>query len=169
MTLGECEKALMAFTDDCEFLLDRLSEEMQDAPRPSPGLFAKIIAGACSHVPVLDKAGKHTRVARLIEVGAWTDAALALIELELPAWRLRRLVCDSGEWFCSLSRHPCLPPDLDDTADASHEVAALAILRAFVEARRIDGVALQVVSPVPRIRTEAAGADDTGVCCDNFA
>jgi hypothetical protein len=158
----------MAFAADYGVLLDRLGEETRDALRPSPGLFAKIIAGACSHVPVPDKAGKQTWVARLIEAGAWTDAALALIELELPAWRLRRLICESGEWFCSLSRHPDVPLELDDTADANHEVPALAILRAFVEARRMDGVALHVVSAVPRIQKETIGAD-TFVCCDNFA
>ena len=59
---------------------------------------------------------------------AWNDAALALVELELPAWKLRRLVHENGKWHCSLSRHPNLPVALDDTATASHEVLPLAIL-----------------------------------------
>jgi hypothetical protein len=33
--------------------------------------------------------GKATRVRQLIAAEAWTDAALALIELELPQWKLR--------------------------------------------------------------------------------
>ena len=28
-------------------------------------------------------------------------AALALVELELPAWKLRRLIYEDGEWLCS--------------------------------------------------------------------
>ena len=87
---------------------------------------------ACTRLPAV----KATRIDQLIEAGAWGEAALALIELELPAWKLRRLVYEDGQWLCSLSRQPNLPVALDDTADASHEVLPLAILRAFVEARR---------------------------------
>jgi hypothetical protein len=74
---------------------------------------------ACTRLP----AGKAARIDQLIDAGAWNDAALALIELELPAWKLRRLVYEDGEWLCSLSRQPNLPLALDDTADARHEVA----------------------------------------------
>jgi hypothetical protein len=49
------------------------------------------------------KAGKAARIDQLIKAGAWSDAALTLIELELPAWKVRRLVYEDGEWFCSLS------------------------------------------------------------------
>src|SRR6476659_10952614 len=76
------------------------------------------------------------RIDQLIEARAWDDAALALIELELPAWKLRRLVYEDGEWLCSLSSHPNLSVALDDTVDARHEVLPLAILSAFIEARR---------------------------------
>jgi len=38
------------------------------------------------------------RIDQLIEARAWNDAALALVELELPAWKLRRLVYEDGEW-----------------------------------------------------------------------
>jgi len=37
----------------------------------------------------------------LIESEAWTEAALALVELELPLWKLRRLVHEEGIWLCS--------------------------------------------------------------------
>jgi hypothetical protein len=53
----------------------------------------------------------------------------------------------------------------DDTADGQHEVAPLAILSAFVEARRTSGVACETDSPVmPQLREW-----DNAVCCDNFA
>jgi hypothetical protein len=49
------------------------------------------------------------RVNQLIEAGAWADATLAMVELELPYWNLRRLVHEDGEWLCSLSKQPNLP------------------------------------------------------------
>ena len=66
-------------------------------------------------------------------MGAWTDAALALIELELPQWRVRRLAYDDGEWYCSLSRGRELPDWLDQPVEGRHADLALAILSAFVE------------------------------------
>jgi hypothetical protein len=60
------------------------------------------------------------RIERLIDYGAWTDAALALLELELPHWQLRRLVYDDGEWHCALSRQRELPEWLDDRSIESH-------------------------------------------------
>jgi hypothetical protein len=38
----------------------------------------------------MKRAGKAARIDQLIEAGAWIDAALALVDFELPAWRLRR-------------------------------------------------------------------------------
>ena len=102
--------------------LDRLTEQLRLAPALTADLVSNVVAGACTRIPVLNKAGKATRrLDQLIEAGAWSDAALALIELELPAWKLRRLVYEDGEWFCSLSKQPNLPVALDDTADACHE------------------------------------------------
>ena len=109
--------------------------------------------------------GRVDRIDRLIAASAWTDAAFALIALELPAWRLRRLAYEDGEWHCALSRQPNLPAMLDDTADASHELMPLAILRAFLQARRMAEFAPQAISTVPQIEI---GADNI-MCCDNFA
>jgi hypothetical protein len=155
----------MAFAADYEILFDRLGEALREAPTPGSDLFAKIIASACTRIPLLGKAGKATRIGQLIEVGAWTEAALALIELELPAWKLRRLVYENGEWLCSLTRQPNLPLTLDDGVDAVHEVLPLAILQAFVEARRVGGTADVAVSVVPQLRQ----AGEPLLCCDNFA
>ena len=155
----------MVFAADYAVLYDRLDEELRFALQPTPDLFAKIVGGACSRIAGLSKSAKATQIDRLIKSNAWTDAALALLELELPAWQLRRLVCESGEWACSLSRQPNLPATLDDTADARHELMPLAILLAFVQARRTTEVTRQVVSAVPAVQS----AMDELVCCDNFA
>ena len=153
----------MAFTGDREVLFDRLDDELRQAPAPAPGLFAKIVAAACSRIPLMW--GKGERVDRLIAAGAWTDAALALLALELPAWTMRRLAYDGGEWVCSLSRQPNLPEALDDTADGSHASMPLAILRAFLQARRMADVAPRAASSVPQIAVGAGAA----ICCENFA
>ena len=155
----------MAFAADYEVLFDRLDEELRLASQPTLDLFANIIGSACSRIPILSKSGKAAKIDRLIESEAWTDAALALIELELPAWQLRRLICENGEWICSLSRRPNVPAALDDTVDAVHEVMPLAILLAFLQARRGPGIAAHAVAAVPAIAPSANGL----ICCDNFA
>ena len=92
--------------------------------------------------------------------------ALALIELELPQWQLRRLVHDDGEWICSLSKQPNLPAEFDDTVDTSHEVLSLALLTAFLEAKRQPLGARAVRSPAaPQVKQTL----NQVVCCDNFA
>jgi len=155
----------MAFAADYEILFDRLDEELRFAPQPTLDLFANIIASACSRIPILSKSGKAAKIDRLIESGAWTDASLALIELELPVWKLRRLVCENGEWICSLSRQPNVPAALDDTVDAVHDAMPLAILLAFLQARRMTGIAAHRVAAVPAVVPAANGL----ICCDNFA
>jgi hypothetical protein len=114
---------------------------------------------------VLRQSGKAFRIDRLIEAGAWTEAALALIELEIPAWKVRRLVCENGEWLCSLSRQLSVPIELDDNVEASHEVLALAVLRALVEARQRSIAAPGTISAAP----DALPTSDAMICCDNFA
>jgi hypothetical protein len=88
-----------------------------------------------------------------------------LVELELPQWKLRRIVHDNGEWHCSLSRQPQLPFGLDDIAKASHEILALAILMTLLEARRAAAVNTAGRAAVPQVRSEPIPA----LCCDNFA
>jgi hypothetical protein len=146
--------------------LDALEEQLRRAPALTRDLISIVIAGACTRFPVMKRAGKVPRIDQLIEAGAWDDAALALIELELPAWKLRRLVYEDGEWLCSLSRQPNLPVALDDTADASHEVLPLAILSAFVEAcRRASAMRETSLPTVPPVRRTSGHA----ICCDNFS
>jgi hypothetical protein len=145
--------------------LDRLTDQLRLAPALTADLISNVVADACTRLPVLNKTRKAARLDQLIEAGAWSDAALALIELELPAWRLRRLVYEDGEWFCSLSKQPNLPAAIDDTADARHEVLPLAILSAFVEARRSTNAARELSPPtVPQVRPTSGYV----ICCDNF-
>jgi hypothetical protein len=159
---------VMAFTADHELLLDRIDEEMRLAAKPALHLFAKIIGSACRHIPILKRSKNAGRIGRLIEAEAWTDCALALVELELPGWHMRRLVYEGGEWLCSLSRQPDLPLELDDTVDASHEVPALAVLRAFVEVRRRVGAAIGAGVVNSSMATFQPAAGEM-LSCDNFS
>jgi hypothetical protein len=47
-------------------------------------LMAEIVAGACTRVAMPGRATRAAKIDRLIELEAWTEAALALVELELP-------------------------------------------------------------------------------------
>jgi hypothetical protein len=105
------------------------------------------------------------RIERLIAEQAWAEVALALIDLELPRWRLRRLAYDGGEWHCALSRRREVPEWLDQAAEASHPDLAGALLAAFLEALRIvEPLGRPSVPAVPRERAPCAV-----LCCDNFA
>ena len=143
-----------------------LGERLSDALAVTPALIADVIRETCRRFPSQGHAGKTERVEQLIQLGAWTDAALGLIELELPQWRVRRLVYDSGEWHCALSRQRELPDWLDDSVDGCHADLALAILRSFVEVQRTG-------SPSSRTSVPAAGRNESSLyeplCCDGFS
>jgi len=155
----------MMFGFDHAALFDRLDDELRLAREPTRSLFAKFVGEACQRVSALSEAGKTARVARLIETGAWIDAAFALTELEMPFWKVRRLACDGGEWFCGLSRQPWLPDGLDDMAEAAHESMPLAVLRALLCARCMATFASETQSTVPQVQLDAAEL----ICCDNFS
>ena len=153
----------MTCGSDHAVLFDRLSEAVRVTPKVTPDIVSQILAGACSRIPLLR--GKATEIGRLIKMGAWLDAVLLLIELELPGWKLRRLIREDGKWFCSLSQQPNLPVTLDDTADGTHEVMPLAILLAFLEGRRRMALAAQPVAAVPSVDPAPVAL----ICSDNFA
>jgi hypothetical protein len=118
--------------------LGELGARLRDACEVDAGLMAEILAGACCRYPSLGQSEKTSRLEQLIRCGAWTDAALALIDLELPLWQVRRIAYDEGEWHCALSRERELPDWLDQSVETRHESLTLAILSAFVESRRIN-------------------------------
>ena len=102
----------------------------------------------------------------MIQSGAWTDAALSLIDLELPQWQVRRLAYDDGEWYCALSRQRELPDWLDQPIETHHADLALAILSAFVEAQRVSAPPSR--TSVPTVPQDANPLYEP-VYSDNFA
>ena len=155
----------MTFDPNHEERLRELQQELHRVHTITPGLMADVIARACPRLQAQQRAAGAT-VIRLIESGAFADAALALLDLELPQWKLRRLIREEDEWYCSLSKHLGLPVELDRMAEANHDSLPLAILIAFVEARHCSFTAGEArPNSVPKIRP----AQGYAICCDNFA
>ena len=154
----------MLFDPRHEQDLDKLEAQLRRAQAPTRELISDVIADVCVRFAACETSAKR-RVNRLIDAGAWTDATLALLELELPQWTLRRIVYEDGEWHCSLSKQPQLPLGLDEVAEASHEILPLAILIALIQAQRSAPVSANAIATVPSFRHGPANA----ACCDNFA
>ncbi len=118
--------------------LGELSDRLRQAGDINARLMAEILDVSCRRFPSLGQSEKTARLEHLIQSGAWPDAALALIDLELPLWQIRRLAYDEGEWYCALSRERELPDWLDQSIEVRHADLAVAVLSAFVEAQRIS-------------------------------
>ncbi len=142
---------------------DRLDRDLRRAHALTIPLFRQVAENAGQRFSILRRAGKTVLTERFLEAGACTDAALALLAIDMPNWKIRRLVFENGEWHCSLSRRPSVPMELDEMAEASHEILSLAILRALLEARWINR-AEPISAP-----THVALGPGRPFCCDNFA
>jgi hypothetical protein len=156
--------AVMLFNPKYQERPDRLLEQLHRATALTHGLLSDVIAQTCPRLAAHSPTAK-ARINRLIASDAWIDAVLALIEIELPTWKLRRLIYEDGEWLCSLSKEPRLPLDIDEVAEASHETLPLAILLAFLEAQRVPEESAGRSTAVPQVRPSSGYA----MCCDNFA
>ena len=142
-----------------------LNDRLRDAHAVTADLMLEIIGQTCRRFPSAGQTEKTAKIERLIGSEAWTDAALALIDLELPQWQVRRIAYDEGEWYCALSRERELPDWLDRSVEARHADLALAILSAFVEAQRTASP--RSSTSVPAVPRDAHPLYEP-VCCDNF-
>ena len=142
-----------------------LRERLRNAGAVTADIMSEVIGQTCRRFPSLGQSEKSFRLERLLESGAWTDAALALIDLELPQWQLRRIAYDEGEWHCALSRQRELPDWLDSAIEARHANLALAMLSAFVEARRMAAPTIQ--TSVPAVPQDSNPTYEP-VLCDNL-
>ena len=142
-----------------------LGDRLRTAHAVTAELMSEIVGAACRRFPSMGQVEKTARIERLIGSEAWTDAALALIDLELPLWQVRRIAYDEGEWYCALSRERELPDWLDQSIEARHADLALAILSAFVETQRATAPSSR--PSVPAVARDASPLYDT-VCCENF-
>jgi hypothetical protein len=143
-----------------------LGDRLRNAGDVTAEFLSDIVHATCRRLPSTNQNAKAARAERLIQAQAWTDAALALIDLELPQWQVRRLAYDEGEWHCALSRQRELPDWLDQSIETRHADLALAILSAFVEAQRDSAPSRQ--PNVPAVPRDANSLYEP-VCSENFA
>jgi hypothetical protein len=143
--------------------------ELNDRPRHAHAVTAELISDvidkSCRRFSSAGQTEKRARIERLMGSEAWTDATLALIDLELPHWRVRRIAYDGGEWYCALSRERELPDWLDRSIEAHHTDLALAILSAFVDAQHAATPSSR--TSVPTVSRDASPLYQP-VCCENF-
>jgi hypothetical protein len=142
-----------------------LGDQLRNAAYVTAEFLSDIIRATSRRLPSKPNA-RASRVEHLIESQAWTDATLALIDLELPQWQVRRLAYDGGEWYCALSHQRELPDWLDQSIETRHADLALAILSAFVEAQRISSASRRTSVPAA---PQNANLSYEPVCSDNFA
>jgi hypothetical protein len=129
----------------------QLDDRLRHANAVTRELISEVVGETCRRFPSTRQTEKTARIERLIGSGAWTDSALALIDLELPQWQVRRIAYDEGEWHCALSRQRELPEWLDQSVETHHVDLALAILSAFVDAQRVTAPSSRTSVPaVPR-------------------
>jgi hypothetical protein len=141
-----------------------LQEELRRAQAVTPALMAGVLALAAGQHSAPRGLDKVSRLGNLIRAEAWTDAALALLELGLPQWKLRRVAYEDGEWHCCLGKQWSLPAWLDDVVEVSHPVRPLAIVSAIVRACSVTSGSTEAVRTVPSVPPTAHDA----MCCDNF-
>jgi len=142
-----------------------LRKRLRAAADMTPGLMSEIHDVTRRRALLEGNARKVVRLRRFIDAHAWTDAALALIDLELPLWHIRRLAYDDGEWYCALSRERELPDWLDQCVETRHADLSLAISTALLEAQR--GSVLESRPSVPNVN-QTANAFYEPLRCDNF-
>src|ERR1700704_395291 len=131
-----------------------LNDRLRNANAVTAELILETIDETCRRFPSIGQSEKTGRIERLIQTGGGTDAVLALIDLELPQWQVRRIAYDEGEWYCALSRERELPDWLDRSIEARHADLPRAILSAFVVAQRISMPKSMASAPiVPRDAT----------------
>lgn len=144
--------------------LSRLADRLRDADHVTSELFSEFVRDACTRLPSVRRTRDFEQFQQFIQSGAWTDAALALLTLEAPQWRLRRTVHDAGEWLCTLSCLRELPDWLDQPVEARHSDLCLAILSALVDVKRNGATEESDVAHPSQIDEPL----DVPLCCDNF-
>jgi hypothetical protein len=146
--------------------LAALAGQVSDADEATSDLFSRIIVETARRLWAPSEAAKAVQLHDLTEAGALTQAALSLIELELPFWKLRRIAYDEGEWHCAMSRQRELPEWLDEAVEARHPSLTLAILSAYLET--VGQIELSRVPSRPSVPQTRAEQYEP-LYCENFA
>jgi hypothetical protein len=141
------------------------SDALSEAAPFDAKTFTAICLATCKRLPAMRRTAQARRLDCLVAAGAWTDAALALIAIELPSWQLRRLAYDEGEWHCTLSAQRNMPEWLDSAVETHDQDMATALLNAFRTV--VSRPATPHLTPVP---ARAIHQNDSELMlCENYA
>jgi hypothetical protein len=110
----------------------RLRNEISQAPAATSALVSAALDLMGARCAAPHGEARTQQVRALIDAHAWTDAALAIADLDRSR-TIRHLVHEDGEWHCGIGSQWAVPDWLDDTAAFSHPVLALAILGALID------------------------------------
>ena len=148
--------------------LETLADQVRTTDEPTSELVSAVLVGTARRLSLPSSGADAVQLRQFIDAGALTEAALALIDAELPQWKLRRITYDEGEWHCALSRERELPDWLDQAVEVRHASLTLAILSAYIETVRQIEMSREPSRPsVPQTPREREQYEP--VCCDNFA
>jgi hypothetical protein len=146
---------------------EKLQREISRADAVTAELVSAVLDLALARCAAPNRARQAQRIRELIGVQAWTDAALALVELDRSRV-VRRLCHDDGDWHCMIGSQWPMPEWLDDTVELGHPVLPLAILGALVDAWHQNPAVPAPATSVPQSRSDLRDAT-AAICCDNFA
>ena len=142
-----------------------LGERLRGAHAVTSELMSEVIGECMPAVSIHPTGREYGADQRPISSGAWTDAALPLLDFELPQWRVRRTAYDEAEWYCALSRERELPDWLDRSIEASH---ADSRWRSSARSSRLNASAYLPQPSVPTVPRAIIPLYEP-VCCDNFS
>src|ERR1700721_2626809 len=95
----------------------RSAEEWRDELGSTLAVHAEMLSAVldlmAARCALPDRDGRTQRIRALIDAQAWTDAALAIVDLD-HARTVRQLGHDDGEWYCGLGSRGGLPDLLRD-------------------------------------------------------
>jgi hypothetical protein len=157
----------MSFHSKAHSAPEELQREMSRADAVTAELASAALQLAFARCAAPNRIQQAQRIRELIGVQAWTDAALALVELD-RSLVVRRLCHDDGEWHCTIGSQWPMPEWLDDTVELAHPVLPLAILGALVEGLNQNRAAPAPATSVPQSRSDLSDTT-AAICCDNFA
>jgi hypothetical protein len=143
-----------------------LRDDVCRAPAASAELVSAaldLVAARCAAPNCADQA---RRIRALIGTHAWTDAILAVVDLDRSR-AIRQLSHDEGEWICRIGSRWAVPDWLDDNVHFTHPVLPLAILGALLSALAQNEKAAVPATSVPSSR-QRFGHSISAVSCDNY-
>ncbi len=143
--------------------LATLAGRVSAAGEATPEMLSEIVAETARR---LSAPAKAAQLHQLIEAGALTEAAFALINLELPLWAKFAASPTMNASGTAPCRQRELPEWLDQAIETTHSSLTLAIVSIYIETLRQIEASREPSRPsVPQTR----GDQFEPVCCDNYA